>query len=282
MNNITFSQQFFDLLKKVVAVAKPQQTLLYKKDGRCRITVPGQALFTHLSAGPADLNFDCENVNIFSLSEFVKYAEAINYPTTGSVSVDKEVSMSGRFYEYIKFSSSDITCRTITADPSCFKPMDRNTPRSRDADPMKRVAEIAMDEGMLKDFDKKIKLVPGCRFITLMVDDRVKFYMKGKLSQQITYLIDSNCTRYIDDALVKRVFLPGKVIMFPAMYFSILKGIGAQYDIDIRNVTNSQTVMTALKAHAAIPGANPDDPIRLFVGASEVSAAATSNYDLVV
>lgn len=279
---ITFSQQYYDLLMKVVKVAKPGCTLLYKENGRCRISIPNQALFTHISAGPADLDFEGDHVNIFSLAEFAKYAEAINYPTMGSIDVSAETSITGRKYEYIKFTSPRLTCRTITADPSCFTKADHNTPKDRDKDPMTRLAQIAFNDDSLKDFQKNLKLVPDCKFVTLMITDEVRFYIKGKLSQQITYTMDETNTRYIDDVAVNRVFTPGKIIMFPAMYFNIMKGIGGSYEIDIRNVTNSKMNMSALKGFSSIPGANPDDPIQLMVGASEATAAAIGNYDLVV
>lgn len=286
MSKITFSQQFFDQLKKVTTITKAGRALLYKKKGRYRITISNDELMVHLSAGPDDLFFEDDTVNIFSLSEFVKYAETIGYPESGTVEVGPELSATGKSYLYIKFTSAkNLICRTITADPSCFSKADRRTPFPRGDDGMQRIAEICLNEENLKAFDKRMRLVNGCRFFSTIVHDGVvTMFLKGKLAQQITFDIDPNCTRNVDDDLVRKVFTPGKIALFPSQMVKILLGIGGTFNVDIKYASSDGYDQMGLKAYQSIEGQNPEDPIQIFCGASECGSDGSNSmtYDLVL
>ena len=281
--DITYSEQYAELLKTVTNVTKANCTILQHRDDKYRITIPNQALLTHIAAGPKDMCFAADRINVFSLTEFMKYSEAVNYPKRGCVSLAQEISVTGKRYEYIKFASPGLTCRTPTADPSCFKKTDEQIPQPRDKQKMVRVVEVCFTEEALKDFDKKLKLVPTCKFVTLFIDEGgVKLYIKGKLAQQITYCVDGTCTRHLDEHLVRKVFRPGRVAMFPASYFSMLKGFGGNFEIDIMHVQKPDgTEQMSLKGYSYVPGADPDDPILLYSAAAECSAAS-NGFDLIM
>ena len=142
--DIKFSEQFFGVLKNVCSITKAGCTLLFKGDAQGRIpgnhiSIPSPAMMTHLAASSDDLDFDTKRVNIFSLSEFVKYAELVGYPKRGRAELLTETSITGKRYEYIKFSGGGIDCRTPTADPSCFKEGHSHIPYTPEADPMTKV-----------------------------------------------------------------------------------------------------------------------------------------------
>ena len=168
--DITFSEQYANLLKTVTNVTKANCTILQHVDEKYRISIPNQALLTHIAAGEKDISFDADRINLFSLTEFMKYADAINYPKRGSVSLAQEISVTGKRYEYVKFASPGLTCRTPTADPSCFQKTDAKIPQPRGQKKMVRLVEICLTADTLKDFEKKLKLVPTCKFITLFID----------------------------------------------------------------------------------------------------------------
>ena len=280
MSQIKFSKQFYELLTRVVKVSKPKCTLMFKSDGRARITIPTPSMYTHISAGPADLDFESDTVNIFSLSEFAKYADAIHYPDRGSVELTTELSITGRNYEYIKFNGSSITCRTITADPSCFKKGDWKVPSTQENDKMKLICQMSFDADTVDDFTKKLKLVPTCRFVTFYAKDDARFYIKGKMAQQITYSMDEMHSRFIDEDLAANVFTPDHIVMHDTSYFSIMKGIGGDYIVDER--CREADYKCAMKAYSDFPGANPDDPIKLTLINSQAEASGISNYDMVM
>ena len=278
--DITFSEQYANLLKTVTNVTKANCTILQHVDEKYRISIPNQALLTHIAAGEKDISFDADRINLFSLTEFMKYADAINYPKRGSVSLAQEISVTGKRYEYVKFASPGLTCRTPTADPSCFQKTDAKIPQPCGQKKMVRLVEICLTADTLKDFEKKLKLVPTCKFITLFIDGGgVKLYIKGKLAQQITYCVDSTCTRHLDDQMVRKIFRPGRVAMFPATYFTMLKGFGGDFSIDIMYAQSAEQL--ALEAYCDVPGADENEPILLYSAAAECSAAS-NGFDLIM
>jgi len=284
---IKFSEPFFNLLKNVCSITKAGCTLMFKGDQQGRIqgnhiSIPAPAMMTHLAASSDDLDFDAKRINIFSLSEFVKYAELAGYPKRGNAELLTETSITGRRYEYIKFSGGGIDCRTPTADPSCFKEGHSHIPYTPESDPMTKVGEMRFSAEMVADFAKKLRAVPTCEFVTMIIDDGgIKLYIKGKMSQQVTYCVDATCTKGINTQLVKKIFRPGNVTVFPVQLFHYMKGIGGDYDIDIRYTSFKGVEQMSLKAIASIPGSNPEKPMTLWMGAAECSAAAHTNFDMV-
>jgi hypothetical protein len=112
-------------------------------------------------------------------------------------------------------------------------------------------------------------------------DGGIKLYIKGKMSQQITYCVPATCTRGLDANLIKKIFRPGNVTVFPVQLFNYMKGIGGDYDIDITYAVFQGVEQMSLKATSLVPGVNPDKPMTLWMGAAECSAAAHSQFDLV-
>lgn len=284
---LRFSEPFFKLLKTVTTITKAGCTIIFKGDRPNRITgnhisIPSNAMTVHLAASEKDLDIDTNRINIFSLNEFVKYAEMVGYPKRGTAELAIDMSITGRRYEYVKFSGGGVTCRTPTADPSCFREEHMHIPFTPENDPMSHVGQMHFTAEMVEDFAKKLRAVPTCEFVTMRIDEGgIKLYIKGKMSQQITYCVDSTCTRGIDMVLVKKIFRPGNVTVFPAQFFQYMKGFGGEYDIDITYINFKGTEQMALKAISKIPGDDPDKPMILWMGAAECSAAAHANFDMV-
>lgn len=284
---IRFSQPFYDLLKGVCNITKAGCVIMFKGEPEGRlpgnhINIPEISMFTHLAASPDDLDFDTDRINIFSLAEFVKYAEIADFPKRGTAELTVDTSLTGKRYEFIKFSGGGITCRTPTADPSCFKKEHSHIPYTRERDPMTKIGEMHFTAEMVKDFATKLRAVPTCEFITLRIDEGgVKLYIKGKMSQQITFCVPAMCTRGINMQLVKKIFRPGSVTVFPVQFFNYMRGIGGEYDIDITYTKVGDNDQMALKATSLVPGVNPDKPMTLWMGAVECAAGAFSQFDLV-
>lgn len=284
---IRFSEPFFKLLKGVSSITKAGCVIMYKDSSPNRIpgnhiNIPDISMMTHLAASDDDLDFDAKRINIFSLNEFVKYAELANFPKRGTAELAIDTSITGRKYEYIKFAGGGITCRTPTADPSCFKEQHSHTPFDTAHDPMTKIGEMHFSEEMVKDFATKLRAVPTCEFVTLRIDDGgIKLYIKGKMSQQITFCVPATCTRGLDMPMIHKIFRPGSVTVFPVQLFNYMKGIGGEYDINITYAVYKGVEQMSLKATSLIPGVNPDKPMTLWLGASECSAGAYSQFDLV-
>lgn len=291
MQEIRMSQPFFDLLKKLTMVSKSKETVFFKSGGRCRVSVPTTATFLHVSAGPGDMDFDGDEVCVASLMEFIRFCELVGFPGNGSVSVSDETLTNGHVYPMIKFKNgtektATKTARTICADPTRFDAKARKVPVDRAADPLPLVATIALDREELKVMNNELKLVPGCQFVSIVVaKNRVKIYMKGRTGQQITNDIPPNCTKFGAVDAIAAAYGPNvknKYRKVPALYFTILKGIEADYEVEIRHTGAVAKVdKIAIKGFTNIPGVDPNDPISLYLGGVESDGAEINAESLV-
>lgn len=302
MQTITFSKQFLNLLDIVLKVTKAKRALFFRQGERCYLTISNRAMVLNISAGPSDLNFNGDSVNIYSLVDFVQYAKAIEYPEKDgtSITVVTEMSMAGHSYEYIKFASNSKVLRSITADPSLFTEVDHKVPAPRNSDILSRLCNIRLDEVMLDRITSDIKLAPGCDFVSISVDDAsVIMAMKGKLAQQIDIKIDPTHTMIDDEDAIKAAYGRGQIRMFMADYFYCLNGIvgksvddaprGKKVPVDEASIIRFDTELrfhapsnvAVLKSFASIRGNNVADPIILYAGLTESEAESISNFDMI-
>jgi hypothetical protein len=288
---ITMSPQFFALLKKLTMVSKSKATVFFKANGRCRITVPTTATFLHISAGPHDLDFGGNEVCVASLMEFIRFCELVGFPGVAgaSVSVLDETLTNGHVYPMVKFMNGDAetatkVARTVCADPTRFDQKARHSPLERDKDPMNCLATVALDRNELKTMCDELKMVPGCQFVSVVLThSKVNIYMKGRTGQQITNTIPRNCTRMGSAANIDAAYASShdKFRKIPAMYFNILKGIDTDYEMEIRHIKTETRDKMTTKAFSSIAGADPADPISLYVAALESDGGEINHESLV-
>lgn len=288
---ITMSPQFFALLKKLTMVSKSKATVMFKGNGRCRITVPTTATFLHISAGPSDLNFGGNEVCIASMMEFIRFCELVGYPGVpgASVSVLDEMLTNGHVYPMVRFmngseDSATKVARSVCADPTRFDKNARHVPCAREADPMNCLATIALDRAELTTMCDELKMVPGCQFVSVVLThSKVSIYMKGRTGQQITNTIPRNCTRMGSAANIDAAYASthDKFRKIPAIYLNILRGIDTDYEVDVRHIKTEKRDKVTVKAFSSIPGADPNDPIALFVAGMESDGGEINHESLV-
>ena len=288
---IKMSPQFFSLLKKLTMVSKSKSTVFFKANGRCRITVPTTATFLHISAGADDFNFGGQEVCIASLMEFIRFCELVGYPNNpeANITVLDEMLTNGHVYPMVKFmngtdATATKTARTICADPTRFDQRTRHCPLERNVDPMHLLATFVMNKDELKTTCDELRMVPGCQFVSVVLTHtKINIYMKGRTGQQITNTVPRNLTRMGSADFIDQAYASShdKFRKIPAIYFNILKGIDTDYEIDIRHGKNEKRDKIALKGFASIPGANPADPISLYVAGME-SDGGEINHEFLV
>lgn len=288
---ITMSPQFFVLLKKLTMVSKSKATVMFKGNGRCRITVPTTATFLHISAGPHDLNFEGNEVCVASLMEFIRFCELVGFPgnPASNVSVLDETLTNGHVYPMVRFmngtpDTATKVGRAICADPTRFDQKSRHVPCERDKDPMNCLSTIVLDKAELKTMCDELKMVPGCQFVSVVLThSKVSIYMKGRTGQQITNVIPRNCTRMGAAAQIDAAYASShdKFRKIPALYFNILKGIDTDYEVEVRHFKSEKRDKITLKAFSAIPGADPNDPINLYVAGMESDGGEINHESLV-
>ena len=285
------SPQFFALLKKLTMVSKSKATVMFKGNGRCRITVPTTATFLHIAAGPSDLNFGGNEVCIASMMEFIRFCELVGYPGVpgASVSVLDEMLTNGHVYPMVRFmngpeDSATKVARSVCADPTRFDKNARHVPCAREADPMNCLATIALDRAELTTMCDELKMVPGCQFVSVVLThSKVSIYMKGRTGQQITNTIPRNCTRMGSAANIDAAYASthDKFRKIPAIYLNILRGIDTDYEVDVRHIKTEKRDKVTVKAFSSIPGADPNDPIALFVAGMESDGGEINHESLV-
>ena len=67
----------------------------------------------------------------------------------------------------------------------------------------------------------------------------------------------------------------------PAMYFTILKGIETDYEIEVRHLKTETRDKVTLKAFSSMAGADPQDPISLYVAGMESDGGEINHEALV-
>lgn len=291
VREIRMSPQFFLQLKKLTMVSKSKATVFFKGNGKCRITIPTTATFLHIAAGPADLDFDGNEVCIASMMEFIRFCELVGYPGQAgpNVSVADETLTNGHVYPMIRFmngpeNSATKVARTICADPTRFDAKARHVPCDRDKDIMNCLSTVMLDRAELKTMCDELKMVPGCQFVSVVLTkSKVKIYMKGRTGQQITNEIPRNCTKMGTAEHIEAAYFSSKdkFRKIPAIYFNILKGIDTDYEVEIRHFKNEKRDKITLKAFSGIPGADPNDPIQLYVAGMESDGGEINHESLV-
>jgi len=288
---ITMSPQFFALLKKLTMVSKSKATVFFKGNGRCRITVPTTATFLHISAGPSDLNFSGNEVCVASMMEFIRFCELVGFPgnPVANVSVLDETLTNGHVYPMVRFmndadGAATKVARSICADPTRFDAKSRHCPCDRDKDPMNLLSTVILDRNELKTMCDELKMVPGCQFVSVVLTHtKVSIYMKGRTGQQITNVIPRNCTKMGAAANIDAAYASShdKFRKIPAIYFNILKGIDTDYEVEVRHIKSAQRDKVTVKAFSNIPGADPADPISMYVAGMESDGGEINHESLV-
>lgn len=287
MQEIRFSKPFFEVIKQVCMVTKAMGVKLFHDGDRSCLNIHNENSFIHISAGPNDFSFDGFEVNVSSFSEFIKFSELIGYPDEGSIVLDTEETLAGHIYEFIKFSNSQDTARSVTADPACFNVEDDlKVPASRDSDPMSLLSTIRMTKRDLDKYVQKLRLVPGCQFFSVKVAENgeVKFYFKGRVGQQITTKVDYTMTLPGDQRAIAVAYGPKSKQRFrkiPVTLFTVMKGLGCeQYDLEVRyNADDYDSI--AMKAFANLQGLDPVHPIVIYINMVECSGAEENAEELV-
>lgn len=109
-------------------VTKAKTVKFFHDGDKSCLNIHNENSFIHISAGPADFSFDGLEVNSSSFIEFIRFAELIGYPETGTIVVDNEETIAGHVYEFIRFGNS--TERPVVSLPS-LPSLTRMTPRCR-------------------------------------------------------------------------------------------------------------------------------------------------------
>lgn len=294
MGVVRISQEYFNVLKTINSMMKMKAGLIFKgkgSDGQ----FTGKYYFNgicdsamiHVIATENDVDFDEPRLQISSLPDFIKYADATGFPKCG-IQVARERTVRGLEYDNIIFTGKDKDARIGVADDSVYA--DKKYTKIFN-EQLTLVARLGFNADILHGIVKDIKLIASCKALSFTVDPdlQCKILIKGSGTQQITRKIDEHCFFVEDDLQCLDAFANGKQRLFPSGSLRFMDTIGGDVNIELRRFKNSANDLMTMKGYIVKPGAlldsankdknAPRSEINVVVASSEFSVKIVSNVD---
>lgn len=277
---IRFSEQYANVLQKVVKALPKTPVLIFKEDGLTRLTYSKNGILFHIAATQDDFSYDGEQVGVASIAEFYDYSKAIGYPKTGEIEVTRAISMAGHTYDYIKFTGNRkrLLCRMV--DLAFFTEDATDIPCTSEENPLKFVGKLNLTKDMIKALFDDRKLAPGCDNVTITCQpESIMLTMRGTVGQQVD-------TSYgypnvvLNQEVVAEAYANSVLRMFPFDMFKIMGAMGLDYTMELRFAPGANGGLMAVACYSTLPGSN-GNTISVYVGAEESEAATIANIDMV-
>lgn len=300
MSQIVISKEFFELMKKLSSIQKIMSGVIFKgKDangqytGKYYFNVPTKKSLIHVVATENDIKFEGDQIQISSVTEFLKFAELTGFPKCSIENVE-ETSIRGHKYHNIVFKGLSKEARLPVADISCF--VDKNHFKicsTRESDPMRYVAKIGFTVDGINNVVKDIKQVSGCEYLSLDIEnDECRFLLRGKGNQQITCKLDEHSFYVNNDSWLADAYADKKKLrLFSTVMFRLLGGIGTDSEVEIRHLKTIKNDIITLKGYCVKQGAKLDEAnedkdaprseIQIGILCVESSSANVTNVDFI-
>lgn len=280
---INFSKEYVEMLQKLLKVTKgaKKETLLFfrdEKDDMPKISMMDMGALVHISTTKQHAVYDTPEFGVTKLSEFMDYVNAINYPNHGEIFINEEISTKGKSYECVVLADDYTKYRMIVAQPSEFEPRkDKKVPVARDIDPMQLVVKFHVTQDDLAKLTNDIKLMKGCEFFGLTVNDEVSYYMRGTERQQVTRKVDGLKAKVYNSEILAGDGVE-KFRLFPARLFTFMSHFKTDFEVEIRYLESKDIV--GFKAFGKLKSDGKDD-IEVYLGATESTSQTMNNYDII-
>lgn len=281
-SGIKFSVEYIEVLKNFLKVskgAKKNEILFFKEDNAPMISLMDMGALVHLKTSEHHASYNVDEFGVANISEFMDYVKAINYPKVGDITIATETSTKGKSFECVVLNDEYVKYRMIVADPTRFDAKrDKKVPISRDKDPMELVASFIVTQDDLDKLTNDIKLMKGCEFFGVTVNDAVSFYMRGIERQQVTRQIDPVKTK-INNSKVLASDGIDKFRQFPARIFNFMSYFKIDFEVELRYTGENRNVV-GFKAFGKVTVDGKDD-IEIFIGATESTSQSQNNFDII-
>ena len=294
MGVIRISQEYFNVLKTINSMMKMKAGLIFKGKGsdgqytgKYYFNGICDSAMVHVIATENDVCFDEPRLQISSLPDFIKYAEATGFPKC-EIKVAREKTIRGLDYDNIIFVGKDKDARIGVADDSVYA--DKMYMKIFN-EQLKLVARLGFNAEILRSIVKDIKLIASCKALSITVtnDLQCRMLIKGSGTQQITRKIDEHCFFVEDEAECLDTFAGGRQRLFPSGSLRFMDTIGGDVNIELRRFKNSANDLMTMKGYIVKPGAlldpkntekdAPRSEINIVVASSEFSVKIVSNVD---
>lgn len=281
INGIKFSTEYINVLKsflKVSKSSKKNEILFFKEGTSSMISLMDMGALVHLKTTEQHATYQDE-FGVANIGELMEYIDSINYPTVGEINITTERSTKGKSFECVVINDEYVKYRMIVADPTRFEAKrDKKVPIARINDPMELVTSFIVTQDDLSRLTNDIKLMKGCEFFGVTVNNAVSFYMRGIDRQQVTRQIDPvkckihNSTVLASDGI-------DKYRQFPTRIFNYMSYFKTDFEVELR-YTGENRNLVGFKAFGKVVNPGKDD-IEVFVGATESTSQSQNNFDII-
>lgn len=286
-DQIKFSAEYIDTLDKLLKVTKgfnkstgekKTSVLFYKNEDTPMISVMDMGALVHIRTTQQHAQYDIDEFGVTNIGDFMDYVKALKYPNNGEISISEERSTKGRTYNCIVLNDDYTKYRMIVADPTHFdSKSDKKIPVSRDKDPMELICNYMLTEEDLKRLTTDIKLMKGCEFFSLTVDNDITYYMRGSERQQVSRKVDPHKSKIHNTTALASEGLD-KFRQFPARIFNFMSFFNTDFEVEIRYMESKDIV--GFKAFGKID-IDGKDSIEVFIGATESTSQSMNSYDII-
>lgn len=281
-SGIKFSAEYIEVMKNFLKVskgAKKNEILFFKQNNKSMISLMDMGALVHLTTTDQHAKYDVDEFGVSSISELMDYIKSVNYPTVGDINIATETSTKGKTFECVVINDEYVKYRMIVADPTRFEEKrDKKVPISRSKDPMELVAQFIITQDDLGKLTNDIKLMKGCEFFGITVNDYVSVYMHGIERQQVTRQIDPVKCKISNSKILASDGID-KFRQFPARIFNFMSYFNTDFEVEIR-YTGENRNLVGFKAFGKIAVDGKDD-IEIFIGATESTSQSQNNYDVI-
>ena len=294
---IKFTAEYMEvldnMLKVVADLPNKRHALLFKKDGIYMHSAMALDTLVHTSTSEKNIKFDIDELAITNLTEFINYANAIEYPENeAKISLIEELTTKKEKINSFKFEGTHSTYRMPVAQSSAFrKDYDKKVPVSRDADPMDLVGKFFLDTDDIRRFVNDIQLMGKSNAFGLaIVNDKITMYMTNIQNHQVTKVIDETKAKVFNSYTTtpQEQDNTQSFKLFPNKIFRYMSYFGCDFEVELRVLKKAKGDIMAIKCFGIMDFAdnkkpksmkkdgNTAEPVNVFIGTQENSAHAAS------
>lgn len=294
---IKFTAEYMEvldnMLKVVADLPNKRHALLFKKDDTYMHSAMALDTLVHTSTSSKNIKFDIDELAITNLTEFINYANAIEYPENeAKISFIEELTTKKEKINSFKFEGVHSTYRMPVAQSSAFrKDYDKKVPVSRNADPMDLVGKFFLDTDDIRRFVNDIQLMGKSNAFGLaIVNDKITMYMTNIQNHQVTKVIDETKAKVFNSYTTtpQEQDNTQSFKLFPNKIFRYMSYFGCDFEVELRVLKKAKGDIMAIKCFGIMDFAdnkkpksmkkdgNTPEPVNVFIGTQENSAHAAS------
>jgi hypothetical protein len=287
MADIKISKEYFQVLKNILKIfndiPEQREVLIFKKDNLVNITAMSLNTLVNIRTTSNHIDFDGDEIGMTSITEFINYLDAIDYiedPDATLSSVEETSTKNKKIYSFL-FKGKYGSYRMPVANLGLFDQKNRRTDPGSSKDTLKLVGKLYLTFNDTRLLVKNTQLMNKTDNFHLLIDDKIRIYMKGIQNQQFSRVFGDKTIMIYDNFTTKGAD-GNDFKIFSTKIFDYMSYFGCDFEVEIRNLPDANIM--ALKCRGKLKYDDPKiDEIAIYIGTQENSAdVCASTLELVV